>query len=604
MKTKSVLLGGLMCLMVFIMAACSGSVEDSEDAMLIMKFTEFENQSQVIGVNIVYKIDITDDTAGQPYMSFTANKGEEIKKKVDVGNYTISVIVFKDSIDGEVFAIGNSDGVVTVTPGENKKVPILFNLADSVPLNVSPFGGTHTVTEDPFKITLTSGMGVPINYQLIGAQSGSGTFTGGGQISVNTVGTTTLNAIARGNPPLQKDSLPVTQVYTLNTAWTVAVNSATNTTAIIFNFILPLPAGYLSAADISVPVGSGTFTKGGLTRSSDGKTWTLAITPTVAGSSAIQVNITKAGIVSGNKQVTIYGGFPLWIAVTNSTFGTSNINAIAYDGNNKFVAVGDAGKIAYSTDGITWTAVSNTTFGSYAILAVAWGAGAGKFVAVGDAGKIAYSTDGINWTATSSSVVSSAYTFTGVAWGGNKFVAIAMSFKVYSFDGITWYDANSTSSSLCIAYGAGRFVAGAGGGVLVHSANGTTWSDATNNVFAASSMIFSVAWCNNRFVAGAGGNSSEMAYSTDGMTWTATTNSTFDSTTLIMGIAWGSNRFVAVGRPLMGTGHQMAYSTNGTNWTAATNTAFGTSGINTIFWGNNKFIAAGADGKIAYSLTE
>jgi len=345
MKTKSILLGALMCLMVFIMTACSGSVEDSEDAMLIMKFTEFENQSQVIGVNIVYKIDITDDTAGQPYQSFPANKGEEIKKKVALGNYTISVIVFKDYIDGEEFARGYSDGVVKVKPGENR-VPILFNLVKSVPLTVTPLGGTHTVTENPFKITLTSEPGVLVGYTLIGAQSGSGSFTGGGQISLTTVGTTTLNAIAHGNPPLQENQ-PFTGGYTLNTAWTATVDNSANTTAIDFDFILPLPAGYLSAADISVPVGSGTFTKGGLTRSSDGKTWTLAITPTVAGSSVIQVNIVKAGIVSGNKQVTIYGGFPLWIAVTNSTFGSSAINAIVY-GNNKFVAACIDGKIVYS----------------------------------------------------------------------------------------------------------------------------------------------------------------------------------------------------------------------------------------------------------------
>ena len=36
-----------------------------------------------------------------------------------------------------------------------------------------------------------------------------------------------------------------------------------------------------------------------------------------------------------------------WTAVSNSPFGTSDISAIAY-GNNRFVAVGDDGKMAYA----------------------------------------------------------------------------------------------------------------------------------------------------------------------------------------------------------------------------------------------------------------
>jgi len=79
MKTKSILLGALMCLMVFIMAACSGSVEDSEDAMLTLNFTDFESKSEVLGVNIVYKIDIV----GPDSKTITANKGANIQVKLN-----------------------------------------------------------------------------------------------------------------------------------------------------------------------------------------------------------------------------------------------------------------------------------------------------------------------------------------------------------------------------------------------------------------------------------------------------------------------------------------------------------------------------------------
>jgi len=41
-------------------------------------------------------------------------------------------------------------------------------------------------------------------------------------------------------------------------------------------------------------------------------------------------------------------GGTTWTAVSNSTFGEYSIFAIAY-GNNRFVAVGENGKMAYST---------------------------------------------------------------------------------------------------------------------------------------------------------------------------------------------------------------------------------------------------------------
>ena len=54
------------------------------------------------------------------------------------------------------------------------------------------------------------------------------------------------------------------------------------------------------------------------------------------------------------------GDLQKWTAVADSPFGTSGFAAIAY-GNNRFVAVGDHGKIAYSADGVNWTAVSDST---------------------------------------------------------------------------------------------------------------------------------------------------------------------------------------------------------------------------------------------------
>jgi photosystem II stability/assembly factor-like uncharacterized protein len=76
-----------------------------------------------------------------------------------------------------------------------------------------------------------------------------------------------------------------------------------------------------------------------------------------------------------------------WTAVSNTQFGTDTIQAIAYGG-NRFVAVGNKGKAAYSTDGVTWTAVSDSKFGTASIYAIVYGGN--RFVAVSAGGKAAY----------------------------------------------------------------------------------------------------------------------------------------------------------------------------------------------------------------------
>jgi hypothetical protein len=55
------------------------------------------------------------------------------------------------------------------------------------------------------------------------------------------------------------------------------------------------------------------------------------------------------GGTTGDGSGTGGGGGVTWTAVSNSTFGTSAIAAIAY-GNNKFVAGGQNGKMATSTN--------------------------------------------------------------------------------------------------------------------------------------------------------------------------------------------------------------------------------------------------------------
>jgi hypothetical protein len=44
----------------------------------------------------------------------------------------------------------------------------------------------------------------------------------------------------------------------------------------------------------------------------------------------------------------------------------------------------------------------------------------------------------------------------------------------------------------------------------------------------------------------------------------------------------------------------MAYSTDGVTWTAVADSTFGTDDINAIAYANNRFVAVGWNGKMAY----
>jgi hypothetical protein len=317
-----------------------------------------------------------------------------------------------------------------------------------------------------------------------------------------------------------------------------------------------------------------------------------------------------------------------WTAVTDSTiwesanaYGdtyTASILAIAY-GNGKFVAGGWDGKMAYSSDGASWTAVANSTIWDYtdsygdthtaSIYGIAYGNN--KWVAGGYDGKMAYSSDGITWTAVEDSTIWQ-FTITAIAYGNGKFVAVGSGGKMaYSSDGVTWTAVEDstfgTSIITAIAYGNNRFVAVGDDGKMATSPDGITRTAVTNSTFGWYN-INAIAYGNDKFVAG--GSSGKMATSTDGISWTAVADSKFpatytpndndESTYAINAITYGNNRFIAGGS--IG---KMAYSDNGVNWTAVADSTFGSSSfwdnINAIAYGNNKLVAGGYDGKMAYA---
>jgi hypothetical protein len=185
-------------------------------------------------------------------------------------------------------------------------------------------------------------------------------------------------------------------------------------------------------------------------------------------------------------------GGTAWTAVTTKAFDyidpefghttTAGITGIAY-GSGRFVAGGEMGKMAYSSDGTTWTAVDDGgIFGNGFIRSIAYGSG--KFVAVGDVGKMATSSDGITWTAVSDTKFGTSYIY-AVAYGNGRFVAGGADGKTaISTDGTTWtavdtgtlfdfnlYGSIDKGEIHAIAYGNGRFVAVGFAGTMAYLAD-------------------------------------------------------------------------------------------------------------------------------------
>jgi hypothetical protein len=194
-------------------------------------------------------------------------------------------------------------------------------------------------------------------------------------------------------------------------------------------------------------------------------------------------------------------------------------------GQEKLVIAGDYGKIAYF-DGSTWTAANgnNAIAGfeeredwedeeddvdnnSY-ISSIAYGGG--KFVAVGQGGKISYSSSGDITSATWTAVPDASnpfretydsedndlyYTSVKVTYGGGKFVAVTasrgsddpMAKIAVSSDGSTWTTATNPPAETIskynfVGYGNGMFIVSGdvyGGAYLWYSEDGSTWTRAT-----------------------------------------------------------------------------------------------------------------------------
>ena len=278
------------------------------------------------------------------------------------------------------------------------------------------------------------------------------------------------------------------------------------------------------------------------------------------------------------------------ITAVNSTTGAIiDFDHAGYGIGGRYVALIDNSQNgATSEDGINWTDRPSLMPSPSGWKAVAHGlfddgstvGKVSRFVAMGSGYGSAYSDDGITWSA-NNPIAGGSQTWSGVAFGAQKFVAINDTTTVIiSNDGAVWDQTGilTTTGFTAIAYGKNRFVAiKSGTNVTNHATSTTVTGTWTAGTLPSSSNWNSIAYGNNRFVAVSNTSGTIAAYSLDGITWTA---STLPATAQWTKVTYGQGVFLAVS-----TTTAAATSPDGVTWTART-TSTAASGFSAVTFGN------------------
>jgi hypothetical protein len=334
-----------------------------------------------------------------------------------------------------------------------------------------------------------------------------------------------------------------------------------------------------------------------------------------------------------------------WTTQESGLGNTGTLYGIVF-ANNLFVAVGSPGMILTSNDGISW---SKKSLGTGQILrSIAFGYG--TFVIVGSAGALLTSTDGKSWKkrpngldnlndvayvdygfiAVGSNGVIKTSSETGIDWsvrgsgtinelravkGGLNKSAVIVGDKgtiLHSNNSIHWYytplqDKTLSLSGVECNLSNGRFVAVCSNkNVALVSPDGLNWGDAPKPT--GSAWYFNrVRFLQNSFLAVEGKGTFRSSYN-NGYAWSSTTTNL--RSMQLNGSAFGNGTFVAVGSaPLdngatgLGNTNLAMYSADGINYSVGQTIRLigGAKSIHDVAFGNNLFVAVGADALIQTS---
>lgn len=309
---------------------------------------------------------------------------------------------------------------------------------------------------------------------------------------------------------------------------------------------------------------------------------------------AINVELTVAGTTTANINQASYRTLA---AVPSGTISLSN-----FYGKSNWLP----GQTWVKRDQIGTTAWTTTKY----VNALVWNGSI--WVAGGNLGACATSSDGITWTFQSGLATafgSSSFTVGKGFWDGSKFI-LSLPYQskfATSTDGVTWaIQAPSISGFYAtgqIAKSSSRYVIGGTNGYIMTSTDGTTWTSSTalrSTGWGTTAEVSKIIWDGTKFVAV--GDRGRNATSTDGLTWTyqsqLSTTSWGTSDFNAPQMAWNGSVFV------IASASRNAYSTDGITWTAnaaIAATSFGSAYPTASVATADNFVVVGANAKVATS---
>ncbi len=151
--------------------------------------------------------------------------------------------------------------------------------------------------------------------------------------------------------------------------------------------------------------------------------------------------------------------------------GKSMIRRVVF-GKDRFVAVGDLGRRAFSTDGKTWIDAANPK-ALDTLIDVAFGNGV--YVGVGLHGLRMASSDGKIWE--HRQVGEEGEHLNAVLWTGAQFVAIGQGATYFSKDGATWRKEKNANAPTTATFGNGVFLGAKWKGRLLRSTDAVAWRE-------------------------------------------------------------------------------------------------------------------------------
>lgn len=295
----------------------------------------------------------------------------------------------------------------------------------------------------------------------------------------------------------------------------------------------------------------------------------------------IVANLTTHALASATKAALAYMGANTNL-ITNHVSSLETITWMFGIGADVY-ALSSTGKILKSTNnGVNWSFVSQVTIAEPKRILY----NGSIYVAIGNTGYMATSTDMVNWTYNTnlrSTIWGASRIVEDAIYANGKFIVVGTGARVsVSTDGITWttttnldaaYGGVSAVTIKCVIFTQGKFIVGGTNAAIATSSDGVTWTrqnSLSGTTWGSTDIVYSLA--SNGSLIMAVGSAGKVATSSDAVTWTyqAGLRSTLWGSAVDVGTVIHNGSLFVV-RALTGSSAwYVATSLDGVTWTTYT----------------------------------